>query len=184
VQLCQPFVAADKGHYPGTKGWQSCTPGNGKYYDFKTDASLLMSANNFMILRYSEVLLNYAEALNQLNAGSAEALKYLNMVHQRAGLSALSVTSQTDLDNAIFQERGWEFIGEGKLYFDELRTNRLGKNVYDFISKGVAEGMNYFRKLNFVPQKSFLWKIPKTDLDSNSALEQNPDNVSDPNYPL
>lgn len=178
------FVAADKGHFPGSKGWQSCTPGNAKYYDFTTAASLLMSANNFMLIRYSEVLLNYAEALNQVNGGSAEALKYLNMVHQRAGLPALSLATKSAIDDAIFQERGWEFIGEGKMYFDELRTNRLGKNVYEFINKGVVEGMNYFRKLNFVPQKSFLWKIPKSDLDSNPALVQNPDNVTDPAYPL
>lgn len=178
------FDPADKAHYPGSKGWQSCTPGNAKYYDFSTTASLLMSANNFMLLRYSEILLNYAEALNQLTPGSPDALKYLNMVHQRAGLEALNITDGTELDNAIFQERGWEFIGEGKLYFDELRTDRLGKNVYEFIKRGVSEGMNYFRPLNFVPQKSFLWKIPKGDLNSNPALEQNPDNVSDPRYPL
>ena len=40
------------------------------------------------------------------------------------------------------------------------------------------------KKLQFVPQKTFLWKIPQTSLDSNPALEQNPDNVSDPKYPL
>lgn len=40
------------------------------------------------------------------------------------------------------------------------------------------------QKLQFVPQKTFLWKIPQTSLDSNPALEQNPDNVSDPKYPL
>ncbi len=178
------FVPEDKGRFPGSKGWQCCTPGNGKYYDFTTSASLLMSANNFMLLRYSGVLLNYAEALNQLEGGSSEALGYLNDVHERAGLAAYGAMSQSELDDAIFKERGWEFIGEGKLYFDELRTDRLGKNVYDFIARGVAEGMNYFRPLNFVPQKTFLWKIPQGDLDSNPLLEQNPDNISDPRYPL
>lgn len=177
------FEPADKGHYPGTKGWQCCTPGNGKYYDFETQASLLMSANNWMLLRYSEVLLNYAEALNEMGQ-SGEALRYLNMVHQRAGLPALTTNDKHSIDEAIFQERGWEFIGEGKIYFDELRTNRLGRNVYQFLNRGVSEGMQYFRKPNFVPQKSFLWKIPQGDLDSNPLLKQNPDNVSDPAYPL
>lgn len=50
------------------------------------------------------------------------------MVHQRAGLSALNDMEQDELDEAIFQERGWEFIGEAKLYYDELRTDRLGKD--------------------------------------------------------
>jgi len=135
-------------------------------------------------MRYSEVLLNYAEALNTINPGSSEALKYLNMVHQRAGLSALSITDGTALDDAIFQERGWEFIGECKLYYDELRTDRLGPRVYEFVNKYNAMGYSWFQPLEFVPQKTFLWKIPASDLNSNSALEQNPDNVSYPGYSL
>ena len=81
---------------------------------------------------------------------------------------------------AIFQERGWEFIGEAKLYYDELRTDRLGKRLKEFMKRGVAEGMYLFQELQFVPQKNFLWKIPQGDLDSNPALEQNPDNISAP----
>lgn len=178
------FVASDLGQIPGSKGWRCCAPGNAKYYDFTTDASIGKAANNWMVLRYSEVLLNYAEALNLLQPGSSDALAKLNMVHQRAGLAPLSITSQKELDDAIFRERGWEFIGEGKLYFDELRTDRLGKNVYEFVNKYHAMGYAWFRELHFVPQKTFLWKIPKGDLNSNPALEQNPDNVSDPRYPL
>lgn len=178
------FVASDLGVIPGSKGWRCCAPGNAKYYDFTTDASMGKAGNNWMVLRYSEVLLNYAEALNNLQSNVSDALAKLNMVHQRAGLTPLNITNQKELDDAIFQERGWEFIGEGKLYFDELRTDRLGKNVYEFINKYHAMGYAWFRELHFVPQKTFLWKIPKGDLDSNPALEQNPDNVSDPRYPL
>lgn len=39
-------------------------------------------------------------------------------------------------------------------------------------------------KITVCSTKTFLWKIPQTSLDSNPALEQNPDNVSDPKYPL
>lgn len=131
------------------------------------------------MLRYSEVLLNYAEAKNKLGS-SDEALDKLNMVHQRAGLPALDNMGQDKLDEAIFQERGWEFIGEAKLYYDELRTDRLGKRLKEFMKRGVAEGMYLFQELQFVPQKSFLWKIPQSDVDSNPALEQNPDNLSGP----
>lgn len=173
------FVASDNGFYPGSKNWLTSTPGNAKYYDFQTDASVMLPCANFYMLRYSEVLLNYAEALNQLEGGSDEARAKLNEVHERAGLTALPSMNQADLDNAIFQERAWEFIGEGKLYYDELRTNRLGSRVKTFIDKGVANGMYQFQSLKFVPKKSFLWKIPQSDLDSNPALEQNPDNVSD-----
>lgn len=184
VETYMEFDPDDLGVIPGSKGWMCCAPGLAKYYDFTTDASMGKANNNWMVLRYSEVLLNYAEALNNLQGGSTDALAKLNMVHQRAGLSPLTASTQKELDDAIFQERGWEFIGEGKLYFDELRTDRLGKNVYDFVNKYYNMGYAWFRPLHFVPQKSFLWKIPKGDLDSNSALEQNPDNVSDPRYSL
>ena len=92
--------------------------------------------------------------------------------------------SKEAFDDAIFQERVWEFIGEGHLYYDELRTNRLGKNVYEYKTYMFENGYYNCQKLQFVPQKTFLWKIPQTSLDSNPALEQNPDNVSDPKYPL
>lgn len=55
------------------------------------------------MLRYSEVLLNYAEAKNKLGS-SDEALDKLNMVHQRAGLPALDNMGQDKLDEAIFRK--------------------------------------------------------------------------------
>lgn len=176
---CQ-FLVSDKGFYPGEANWQTSTPGNAKYYDCQTSADLSMPSANFYMLRYSEILLNYAEAKNQLIGGSDEALEKLNLVRQRAGIPALKNLSQEAMDEAIFQERGWEFIGEGKIYYDELRTDRLGKRIKEFISRGVSEGLYQFQPLKFVPRKDFLWKIPQKDLDSNPALEQNPDNVSDP----
>lgn len=174
------FLTSDNGFYPGKSNWLTSAPGNAKFYDFQTSASLMLPNADTYMLRYSEILLNYAEAKNQLTAGSSDALDKLNMVHERAGLPALTSMNQEDLDNAIFQERSWEFIGEAKIYYDELRTNRLGSLVKAFVNKGVAAGMYQFQSLKFVPKKTFLWKIPQTDLDSNSALVQNPDNVSDP----
>lgn len=87
--------------------------------------------------------------------------------------------NQQDLDEAIFLERGWEFIGEAKIYYDELRTNRLGKRLKAFVDKGVSEGLYLFLPLNFIPTKDFLWMIPEVDLKSNDALVQNPKNISD-----
>jgi len=173
------FVPEDKGFYPGSKNWLTSTPGNAKFYDFQTSANLMLPCANLYMMRYSEVLLNYAEAKNQLEGGSADALEKLNQVRLRAGLPALGSMNQKDMDEAIFRERGWEFIGEAKLYYDELRTNRLGYRVKNFVDKGIEEGMYLFQPLQFVPKKSFLWKIPQGDLDSNPALVQNPDNISD-----
>ncbi len=151
-------------------------PFNCKYFDQHTDFSLQHPCANFPMLRYSEVLLNYAEALNLLNDG--DPLKYLNMVRNRAGLTNFTKTDKAAVDEEIFQQRRYEFVGEGKIFFDELRRGVLGQYCEEKCSRGLAEGMPYFEsKLNFRAGKNFLFKIPQTDLDSNPALEQNPDNV-------
>ena len=92
--------------------------------------------------------------------------------------------SKEEFDEVLYQERVWEEIGEGLLYFDELRTDRLGKTVWEYKTYMYENGYYNCEKLQFVPQRDFLWKINKTSLDSNPALVQNPDNVSDPRYPL
>jgi hypothetical protein len=170
----------DLGAYPGTNGWKTASPGNIKYYDRTAEsASLKLPRANFYVMRYAEVLLNYAEAENELNGPTSGALDRINAVRNRSGLPDLaSGLTQEQLADSIYRERGWEFIGEGKLYFDELRTDRIGENVKKHVDDGVAKGIYMYQDLEFVPGKNFLWKIPQYDLDSNPALEQNPDNVS------
>lgn len=184
----------DLGSLRGREGWGSCCPGNIKVHDFSKEAlANLRSGNNFMMKRYAQVLLDYAEIQNALG-NTAEALRYLNMVHQRAGLPAVTAASalalyqndptgradvsseQDAVDEAIFMERGWEFIGEGIIYYDELRTNRLGKRVKYFVDKYNAMKFNQVLPLEFVPAKTHLWWIPKSDISANSALKQNPEN--------
>jgi len=175
------FVLEDNGSETGSKGWKTAFPGNIKYYD-RSDESfqLQLPRANIYILRYAEVLLNYAEALNeQSSSPSAEAYNAINEVRARAGLAPLSGLTKQEFADAVYRERGWEFVGEAQLYFDELRTDRIGANIKKEWeeSKDVYLYKNW--KLEFVPGKNFLWKIPQTDLDSSKgALEQNPDNVS------
>ena len=187
----------DRGSLQGSEGWGSCCPGNIKVHDFTAEARTnLRSGNNFMEMRYAKVLLNMAEAQNALG-NTSEALRYLNMVHQRAGLPAVTgasllatingnaefktlsdVSSEQDaIDEGIFLERGWEFIGEGHIYYDELRTNRLGKRVRYFVNKYVAIGFNQFSALEFCPAKTHLWWIPNSVMSANADLVQNPDNA-------
>ena len=146
---------------------------NCKYFDQHTDASLQRPNANFPILRYSEVLLNYAEAANKLSAGSG--LAELNMVRTRAGLSAFS-GSQSEIDEEIFNQRRFEFVGEGKIFYDELRRDVLADLSGQKLSQGYADKLSYFDVATalFKPKKDFLFLIPQSDLDSNSALEQNP----------
>ncbi|MDO5446455.1 MAG: RagB/SusD family nutrient uptake outer membrane protein [Prevotellaceae bacterium] len=152
-------------------------PFNCKYFDQHTDFSLQHPCANFPMLRYAEVLLNYAEASNLL--GGSDAVTYLNMIRNRAGLANFSGSGKDAIDEEIFQQRRYEFVGEGKIYFDELRRNVIGQYNEDKCKNGVAMGMPYFeQQLEFKAGRSFLFKIPQTDLDGNSALVQNPDNVA------
>ena len=106
---------------------------------------------NFTLLRYADVLLMYAEVLNELDRSGAET--YLNMVRNRAGLD-----SKTGLNKAVFrlaieQERRVEFAFEQQRWFDLVRTDRL-KEVMDahFISKGQPFRVDAHRWILPVPQ--------------------------------
>ncbi len=188
----------DNGSLKGNKGWGSCCPGNIKFHDFsKAAREALRSGNNFMVMRYAQVLLDYAEIMNCLG-DQATALQYVNKIRNRAGLPNMtaaiakekwqndercSISSDADaVDEAIFQERGWEFIGEGVIYFDELRTDRLGKRVGYFVQKYNKMKYNQVLPLEFVPSKTHLWWIADADRSANKDLEQNPDNKEDARY--
>lgn len=150
---------------------------NCKYFDNRTAASLNTPNANFPMLRYAEVLLNYAEAANLLKAG--DGLTELNRIRTRAGLEPYTFTTQAAMDEEIFQQRRFEFVGEGKIFYDELRRGVLGQYASNDYKRGHALGITYFNEAEdvaFKAGRNFLFKIPQSDLDSNPALEQNPDN--------
>jgi hypothetical protein len=82
--------------------------------------------NNWVVLRYADVLLMYAEARNELVSGpDNKAYTTVNMVRQRAGLGPLT----DGLDKSVFalaiaHERQVELAFEGHRWFDLLRTQR------------------------------------------------------------
>lgn len=73
--------------------------------------------NNYVVMRYAEVLLNYAEAC--LNTGDqAEAKKYINMIQERAGSKTISETVDMDV---LKKEKSYELWLEGCRWFDVMR---------------------------------------------------------------
>lgn len=107
--------------------------------------------NNLRLYRYAETLLNAAELLLNTSGSTTEALNYLNQVHKRAGLTALTEVS---IDN-IINERDLEFMGEGKRYFDLVRTGKAAS-----VLKPYAYRTNTWSETRkYVP-------IPQTEIDA------------------
>lgn len=97
-----------------------------KFYDSRDETNETYG-NDQILLRYADVLLMYAEALNNISYSSdqnSEQMKALNAVHTRAGLSSLSINdldSQDAFKRAICKERQMEFPYEGHRWFDVVR---------------------------------------------------------------
>ncbi len=81
------------------------------------------SRANWKVIRYADVLLMYAEALNE-NGKTPEALKWLNMVRVRAGLLGYPDLTQDAARDNIYLERRLELSFEGHRWFDLVRTGR------------------------------------------------------------
>ncbi|MEO7175054.1 MAG: RagB/SusD family nutrient uptake outer membrane protein [Saprospiraceae bacterium] len=120
---------------------------------------------NIRIMRYSDVLLMAAEAMNE-NGKPTEALTYLNAVRLRArGTSStilpdVTTTVQADLRAKIWHERRVELGMEQIRWFDLLRQKRAGE-VMRLVGK------------NFVDNKHELLPIPQSEIDISGTLIQN-----------
>lgn len=92
------------------------------------------------LFRMAETYLNLAEAYNEVG-NTTKALEYLNAVHNRAGLPAITETNQAALRRAIWREKAIEFVGENHRYFDVKHWK------HPDIDKGIIGGQ--FRELQF-----------------------------------
>ncbi len=97
------------------------------YYNYKAYSSAFTgdddSDANIRYLRYSEVLLMKAEAMNELGQTS-NAANYLNQVRNRAGLANTTATTQANMKTAIYKERRLELAMEHDRWFDLIRTGQ------------------------------------------------------------
>lgn len=119
---------------------------------------------NFPVLRYADVLLMKAEALNELGR-TAEAEVPFNRVRNRAELD--DIPSGLDKDafrKAVIHERRMELAFEGQRWFDLIRVNS-GQYGIDFLHS--------IGKTN-ASEKHLLFPVPQIELDRNPNLTQNP----------
>ena len=116
--------------------------------------------NNKRIYRYAETLLNAAELLLQTGGSASEATGYVNEVRNRAGLGSLSSVSIDD----IIEERHLEFCGEGKRYFDLVRSGKAATVL-------VPDSYGY-RTNSWTPNKKHI-PLAQSELDADPTLVQN-----------
>lgn len=113
-------------------------------YNFKAYSSQFTDAwetdANIKYLRYAEVLLMKAEALNELGL-TAQAIPLLNQIRNRAGLGVTVAVSQTDVRTAIWKERRVELAFEFDRFFDLVRTGQA-KAAFEIDGKVFTEGKN------------------------------------------
>jgi hypothetical protein len=120
--------------------------------------------NNWIVLRYADVLLMYAEALNQVNGPAPDAYDAINAVRKRAKLNALPTgLSKTAFASAIGHERQVELAFEGHRWFDLVRTGRE------------VTVMNQHFKSTVVQDYNAVFPLPQTQIDINpEGIKQNP----------
>jgi len=122
------------------------------------------SGTDYYVIRYADVLLKYAEALNEAGR-TDEAVPFLNMVRNRAGLENTAATAQAEVSAAIELERRLEFIGEGHRWFDLKRT---GKAVETMNAWFAANNKNVT-----INADHLILPIPQSQIDTDPAITQN-----------
>ncbi|WP_375417259.1 RagB/SusD family nutrient uptake outer membrane protein [uncultured Hymenobacter sp.] len=127
------------------------------------------SGINIRVIRYADVLLMQAEALNEQGQPAA-AVPFINRVRTRVGLAPLTDSfSQTQMKTQLQQERAKELAGEGTRFFDLTRSGLLDNQAG--VDQVKVRDSDFS---NFVPGKSALLPLPRTDLDIDQNLTQNP----------
>lgn len=142
---------------------------------------------NWYVLRYADVLLLYAEALNEFNNGpTAEAYEALNMVRRRGfGQDVNTPSADADVSGldyagfrkAVRDERGWEMVGEGHRRQDLVRWGIYYETVmetYVAYSAWYSTGQKYYLGGEYtIKGKHELLPIPQREVDL-CGYKQNP----------
>lgn len=171
--------------------WRKYIDSNQYVWEIKT---------GYILMRYADILLMYAEAKIELNEIDATVTNAINAVRNRAGQPAVNSTSQSTLRQIVRRERVVEFGGEGLRLFD-LRRWGIYESANSFAVVGAAldpavapstpifnadEVPNYAgsitQRIRFRNQtrnnanaKYKLWPIPQFEVDANpTGIPQNP----------
>ncbi|MDR1722908.1 MAG: RagB/SusD family nutrient uptake outer membrane protein [Tannerella sp.] len=140
-----------------------------KYFDPDVSSMLGQSGINVPIIRYAEVLLNNAEANNELYGPNEEAYRDYNLIRRRAGLPEFAVgsLSKDQFRDSLYLDRRLELNFEYHRWFDLIRQiDKDGNHI-------MVKTLNEFGKPS-AAKKHYLYPIPQNEIDMNPKLTQNP----------
>ena len=153
----------------------------------------------YILLRYADILLMYAESKIELNEIDATVTAAINAIRARGGQPATALASQSDLRTLVRRERAVEFASEGLRLFDLRRWDIYAKaNSVPIVGISLDPAVPAARPVfdaNNIPDyatsinqrirfraqtrantnaKYKLWPIPQSEIDNNPGLTQNP----------
>ncbi len=184
-------LVADKTVAEGATGWQNMTPAKWDTEKYVNASNVLVNNDksniNWYVLRYADVLLLYAEALNEWKGGPTDdAYAAVNMVRRRGFGLPLNVAnsvcdlranmSQEEFRQAVRDERAYELAFEGHRRVDLVRWGiyyetivSTAQRVFDWMAGATFTAVDYTTK-----GKHELLPIPQRDKDLMPNIKQNP----------
>ena len=134
----------------------SATLADGKTYPYikkllQPHTQARITGTNWPVYRYAEVLLLYAEALNEQGKSISH---YLNDIRNRAGLANSTAVGQADIRTAILAERRVELAFENKRWPDLVRTGNAQTVMAAYGAKVKANPQAYYFPTGFAPAPS------------------------------
>jgi hypothetical protein len=170
----------------------SSGPVPGKYIDRVPGSLDGAEEPNFILLRYADVLLSLAEAINEVSGPTGEAYGLVNQVRARAQVPPLTPgLTTTAFRDSLFLERRFEFAMEGHGHFDSQRNWTWAKARIEQYSTNaarafwnrprpagcggcIARDSSVPKVLLALTDKNRLYPIPQEARDVNPLLSQNP----------
>ncbi len=140
---------------------------------------------SFIIFRYAEVLLSYAEAQNEASGPDQSVYDAVNKVRERSELPPLKQgLNKEEMREVIHRERRVELAFEEKRWYDLIRLRLAEKNLNGTLHGMVIENIGgtwTYRVVaapggqrTFYPEKNYFLPIPQAAIDRNTELSQNP----------
>ena len=136
-------------------------------FTFVTDRKQKNSDFHFPLLRLPDIMLIYAEAVNELNGGpDAEAYNQVNRIRTRANATLFSGMNQNEFRSAVLEERARELAYEADRRYDLLRWGiYLGvMNAIDMDEHNVTK-----RRL----ERNLLYPLPISEVNANDKIDSN-----------